>query len=165
MTWHAGWGVLGWTRLPCAVQSVCKRQTHTLPPRQASAVRGRHGCRSHVRIWRLISVDCSASYGIGGLPSTLQRALLYSLLRPQDASRKPKVVQFLGEPIQWVETGRYLGVTLDTQLNWSVHVNQVGKKAAQILGVLGICADQGLTEVTLGQPRWTDVQQASRGCP
>jgi hypothetical protein len=41
------------------------------------------------------------------------------------------------EPIQWVETARYLGVTLDTQLTWSAHVNQVGKKAAKRLGVLG----------------------------
>jgi hypothetical protein len=51
--------------------------------------------------------------------------------------QKPRAVQFLGEPIQWVETARYLGVTLDTQLTWSAHVNQVGKKAAQRLGVLG----------------------------
>jgi hypothetical protein len=29
---------------------------------------------------------------------------------------KPREVQFLGEPIQWVQTARYLGVTLDTQL-------------------------------------------------
>jgi hypothetical protein len=28
-------------------------------------------------------------------------------------------------------------VTLDTQLTWSAHVNQVGKKAAQRLGMLG----------------------------
>jgi hypothetical protein len=51
--------------------------------------------------------------------------------------QKPTAVQFLGEPIQWVETERYLGVTLDTQLNWSAHVNQVGKKAVQRLEVLG----------------------------
>jgi hypothetical protein len=52
-------------------------------------------------------------------------------------NQKPRKVQFLGEPIQWVETARYLGVTLDTQLTWSAHVNQVGKKSAQRLGVLG----------------------------
>jgi hypothetical protein len=46
-------------------------------------------------------------------------------------------VRFLGEPIGWVETARYLGVTLGTQLTWSAHINQVGKKAAQRLGVLG----------------------------
>jgi hypothetical protein len=46
-------------------------------------------------------------------------------------------VQFLGEPIQWVETARYLGVTLDTQLTWSAQVNQAEKKADQRMGVLG----------------------------
>jgi hypothetical protein len=51
--------------------------------------------------------------------------------------QKPRAVQFLGEPIQWVETARYLVVTLDTQLTWSAHVNQVEKKAEQRLGVLG----------------------------
>jgi hypothetical protein len=52
--------------------------------------------------------------------------------------QKPRAVQFLGGPIQWVETAaRYLGVTLDTQQISSAHVNQVGKKAAQRLGVLG----------------------------
>jgi hypothetical protein len=44
-------------------------------------------------------------------------------------SKKPRAVQFLGKPIQWVETARY-------QLTWSAHVNQVGKKAHK-LGVLG----------------------------
>jgi hypothetical protein len=51
--------------------------------------------------------------------------------------QKSRAVQFLGEPILWVETARYLGVTLDTQLTWSAQVNQVGKRAAQRLGVLG----------------------------
>jgi hypothetical protein len=51
--------------------------------------------------------------------------------------QKHRAVQFLGEPIQWVETARYLGVTPDTQLTWSAQVNQVGKKAAQRLGVIG----------------------------
>jgi hypothetical protein len=35
---------LGWrrgTRFPGAIQPVCKRHTHTLPPRRVSAVRGR----------------------------------------------------------------------------------------------------------------------------
>jgi hypothetical protein len=51
--------------------------------------------------------------------------------------QKPRAMQFLGDPIQWVETARYLGVTFDTQLTWSAHVSQVGKKAPQRLGVLG----------------------------
>jgi hypothetical protein len=45
--------------------------------------------------------------------------------------QKPRPVQFLGEPIQWVETARYLGVTLDTQLTWAAHIDQVGKKVTQ----------------------------------
>jgi hypothetical protein len=40
-------------------------------------------------------------------------------------------------PIQWVETARYLGATLDKRLNWSAHVNKLRKRAAQGLGVLG----------------------------
>jgi hypothetical protein len=51
--------------------------------------------------------------------------------------QKLRAVQFLGEPTQWFETERYLGVTLDTQLTWSAHVNQVGKKTVHRLGVLG----------------------------
>jgi hypothetical protein len=46
-------------------------------------------------------------------------------------------VQFLGEPIEWVQTARYLGVTLDTRLTWSAHVNQLRKRAAQRLSLLG----------------------------
>jgi hypothetical protein len=52
--------------------------------------------------------------------------------------QKPRAVQFLGKSIQWVETARNLGVTLDTQLTLSAHVNQVGKNAAQRLGVLAL---------------------------
>jgi hypothetical protein len=31
---------------------------------------------------------------------------------------KTRAVQFVAEPIQWVEAARYLGATLDTQLTW-----------------------------------------------
>ena len=31
----------------------------------------------------------------------------------------PRTVKLLGEPIHWVETTRYLGVTLDKRLGWS----------------------------------------------
>jgi hypothetical protein len=46
-------------------------------------------------------------------------------------------VALFGEPIVWVDTTRYLGVTLDKQLTWSTHINQVRKKASQRLGMLG----------------------------
>jgi hypothetical protein len=53
------------------------------------------------------------------------------------SARQPRPVQFLREPIQWVRTARYLGVTLDSRLTWSAHVDQVRKRAAQRLGMLG----------------------------
>jgi hypothetical protein len=51
---------------------------------------------------------------------------------------KPQPVQLFEEPIQWVDTTCYLGVTLDTRLTWSTHTDQVRKKVAERLGVLGL---------------------------
>jgi hypothetical protein len=65
-------------------------------------------------------------YGFGGLPSTSQRALLWSMLRRRDASKNPE---------QWsFSESQYSGVILDTQLTWSAHVNQVGKKGGSKTG-------------------------------
>jgi hypothetical protein len=50
---------------------------------------------------------------------------------------RPRPVQFLGEPTEWVDTARYLGVTLDSRLTWRHHIVQVRKKASQRLGVPG----------------------------
>jgi hypothetical protein len=50
---------------------------------------------------------------------------------------QPRPVTLFGEPIQWVETTRYLGVTLDECLIWSPHIDQVRKKTAQRMGMLG----------------------------
>ena len=50
---------------------------------------------------------------------------------------KPRSVQLFGEPIQWVDDARYLGLTLDKRLTWSKHNDQARKKAAQRLGALG----------------------------
>jgi hypothetical protein len=50
---------------------------------------------------------------------------------------QPRSVQLFGEPIQWVDTARYLEVTLDKRLTWSTHIDQVRKKAAQRLETLG----------------------------
>jgi hypothetical protein len=58
-------------------------------------------------------------------------------IRVARSIQNPSPVQFVGEPIQWVETSRYLGATLDKQLTWSAHVKQVGTKEAQKLIVLG----------------------------
>jgi hypothetical protein len=63
--------------------------------------------------------------------------------------QKPRPVEFLGKPIQCVETTRYLGVTLDIQLTWSAHVNKVQKKAAQRLNVLGLLHSGGRSGLPL----------------
>jgi hypothetical protein len=51
--------------------------------------------------------------------------------------QNPRPVALFGEPIVWVDTARYVGVTLDKRLTWSSHIDQVRKKASQRLGVLG----------------------------
>jgi hypothetical protein len=43
---------------------------------------------------------------------------------------KPRSLRLFREPIEWVDTARYLGVTLDRRLTWSKHIDQVKKKAA-----------------------------------
>src|SRR5215510_6793971 len=50
---------------------------------------------------------------------------------------QPRPVTLFGEPIQWVDTTRYLGVTLDKRLTWSPHIGQVSKRTAQRMGLLG----------------------------
>jgi hypothetical protein len=50
---------------------------------------------------------------------------------------QPRAVKLFGEPIQWVDDARYLGVILDKRLTWSKHIDQVRKKAVQRLGILG----------------------------
>jgi hypothetical protein len=50
---------------------------------------------------------------------------------------QPRPVRLFGEPIEWVDTTRYLGVTLDTRLTWSPPIDQVRKRTAQRMGMLG----------------------------
>jgi hypothetical protein len=51
--------------------------------------------------------------------------------------RRPRRIQFLGQPIKCGDTARYLGVTLDSSLNWSPHIVQLRKKSSQRLVMLG----------------------------
>ena len=50
---------------------------------------------------------------------------------------QPRPVTLLGEPIEWVDTTRYMGVTLHKGLTWSPHIDQVRKKTAQRMGMPG----------------------------
>jgi hypothetical protein len=50
---------------------------------------------------------------------------------------QPLPVTIFGAPIKWVDTTRYLGFTLDKQLTWSPHIDQVSRRTAQRIGMLG----------------------------
>jgi len=50
---------------------------------------------------------------------------------------QPRSVTLFGEPINWVDTIRYLEVTLDKRLTWSPHIEEVGWITAQRMGLLG----------------------------
>ena len=50
---------------------------------------------------------------------------------------QPRPVTLFGEPIQWVDTARYLRVTLDSRLTWSPHIDQFRRRTAKRMGVLG----------------------------
>jgi hypothetical protein len=43
---------------------------------------------------------------------------------------KPRQVRLFGKPVHCFDTARYLGVTLDTWLTRSTHIDQIRKKAA-----------------------------------
>jgi len=50
---------------------------------------------------------------------------------------QPRLVTHFGKPIECVDTTRFLGVALDTRLTWSPHIDQVRKRTAQRMGMLG----------------------------
>jgi hypothetical protein len=50
---------------------------------------------------------------------------------------QPRPLRLFGEPFEWVDMARYLGVILDKRLTWSKHIDHVRKKAVQRLGILG----------------------------
>ena len=50
---------------------------------------------------------------------------------------QPRPVTLFGELIEWVDRTCYLGVTLDTPLTWSPRIDQVRKRTAQRIGMLG----------------------------
>ena len=50
---------------------------------------------------------------------------------------QPRPLTLFGEQIEWVDTTRYLGVTLDTRLTWSPHIDQVRRTTTQRMGMLG----------------------------
>ena len=50
---------------------------------------------------------------------------------------QPRSVTLFGGPINWVDTIRLLGVSLDKRLTWSPRIQQLSRITARRLGVLG----------------------------
>jgi len=46
---------------------------------------------------------------------------------------QPRPLTLFGETIEWVDRTHHLGVTLDTRLTWSPHIDQARKRTAQKL--------------------------------
>ena len=63
---------------------------------------------------------------------------------------QPRLVTLFGEPIRWVDTTRYLGLILYTQLAWLPHMNQVRKRAIFNLRL----SQSGLRTQTANQPKF-----------
>jgi len=51
---------------------------------------------------------------------------------------QPRPLTLFGEPIEWVDTTHYMGVTLDTRLTFSPHIDPVRRRTAQKMGMLGL---------------------------
>ena len=131
---HAGWCGSGWIDIPSS--SVC---VNYLPPPS-----------HHVELafYADDTVIISTSY-LESYFNDLQRCLsewtiainvfkstAIIFARARRHFIQPLPVTLFGEPIQWVDTTRYLGVTLDTRLTWLPHIDQVRNWIAQRMGVL-----------------------------
>jgi hypothetical protein len=62
-------------------------------------------------------------------------AIIFARARRRFIQTRP--VTLFGEPIEWVDTTRYLRVNLYTRLPWSPHIYKVKKRTAQRMGMLG----------------------------
>ena len=73
-------------------------------------------------------------------PSKSRRAPDFSKTARHVQNHRP--VHVFGKQIQWIDTARYLGLSVDKQL-WSSHINQVVKWAARRLNLLAPLLDRG----------------------
>ena len=62
-------------------------------------------------------------------------AIIFARAGRRFIQRRP--VTLFGEPMEWVDRTRYVGVTLDTRLTWSPHIDQVKKRTAERMVMLG----------------------------
>ena len=61
--------------------------------------------------------------------SSKTKAMIFS--RKENTNRRNLYIN--GEQIEYVTSFKYLGVTIDNKLNWTEHINNVSKKATNIM--------------------------------
>jgi hypothetical protein len=123
---HAGWRGSGWNYFTRPIQSVCKRHAYAdtaviaTSRQSALLVIYLETYLSDLELWLSewrVAINVSKS-----------SAMLFA--KTGRRIPNPRAVQLFGESIEWVDDVRYLGMTLDKRLTWSMHIDQVRKKAA-----------------------------------
>jgi hypothetical protein len=141
MSWHAGWGGPGWRSLPCIVQSAHKRHTETVELAQYAdytALVASSRSTSLLAHYLEVYLDRIEHWlRDWRIASNVSKSIAVLYVKTPRSIQRPRPLQFLGEPILWVETASYLRVILHIMPTWSVNVSHVGNQEAQRLGVLG----------------------------
>ena len=76
----------------------------------------------HVRKWRVLSDWCQ----VNGISVNVEKTKLMTFGRPKMIENlQPYEVTFQETPIQAVASYKYLGMTLDNQLNYKLHVKKI----------------------------------------
>jgi hypothetical protein len=116
---YAGWRESGLNNSPRTVHSVCQRHAYSFPPRPVGSLRGRHGFITKSRQLALIVnyLDTYLSYMRRWLREwriAMSVSNITVILFAKTGSRilNPPPFQLFGQPIHWVDTTRYLGVTM-----------------------------------------------------
>jgi hypothetical protein len=119
---------LEWPRvdsLPVLFSLYVNDVNHTLPTCRVRAVRGWHGPSSPFSQPELLVGYPEAYLGRVELwlwdwriAINLSKCTIVFFVKTARSIQKPIPMQLIGQPMQWIETARYLGVTLDTRLIW-----------------------------------------------
>ena len=127
-----------------SLQSVCQQHAPNLAKRRVRPLRGIYGHHSHVtqagavlQLPGVIHNDLQRWLSEWRIAINVSKSTAMFFARAGRGFNQPQPVTLFGEPIQWVDTTRYLGVTLDTRLTWSLRIDQVRKRTAQRMVMLG----------------------------
>jgi hypothetical protein len=72
-----------------------------------------------------------------GIAISVSKSSAMIFARPDQRFIQPRPITLFGEPIQWVDTNHYLQVTLDKRLTWSPHIDQISRRTAKRMVLLG----------------------------